>query len=234
MSRDQSPGRILADPLPDLSASLPDPCTVRRSPRIPRIHSGLPESPAYIPVSQNDALPANFVHPRRRLSAWRIHSDGSGQGSAARPWDNHGRETGATTGRHDRDQDRSLARHALPARCDVRRRRHQLRGVLRGRRLGRARPLRRRRHRDPGHAARIRRVRLARLPPRREPRAALRLPRARPVRAGGSAIGATRTSSCSTRTRRPSRARSTGTSPCTATRSGHPTSATMPTRRRTR
>ena len=71
---------------------------------------------------------------------------------------------------------------AYPARRHLRRLRHQLRAVQRGRRARRAVPVRRRRHRDPAHAARGRRLRLARLPARRRARPALRLPRARTVR----------------------------------------------------
>ena len=76
-----------------------------------------------------------------------------------------------------------LARHAVPARRHVRRHRHQLRALLRGRHPGRALPVRGRRHRDPRPAARARRLRLARLPAAHRAGPALRLPRARPVRA---------------------------------------------------
>ena len=99
-----------------------------------------------------------------------------------------------------------LARSPLPAGGVLRRRGHQLRPVLRGRRPDRAVPVRRRRERDPGRPARAQRARLARLPaPDR-------------ARASGTATGctapttrrrvcaATRRSCCSTRTPR----RSTG------------------------
>ena len=63
--------------------------------------------------------------------------------------------------------------------------RHQLLAVLRGRREGRAVPDRQGRQREPDRPRRGRRLRLARLPADRHPRAALRLPGARPVRPGG-------------------------------------------------
>ena len=71
----------------------------------------------------------------------------------------------------------------LPARRHLGRRGHQLRAVLRGRRAGRAVPVRRRRRSETRvDADRGGRVRLARLPARRRPGPALRLPGARPVR----------------------------------------------------
>ena len=69
-----------------------------------------------------------------------------------------------------------------PARSDVRRRGHQLRAVLRGRRGRRALPVRRRRHRDARPDDRARRVGVARLPAAGQAWPALRLPRARPLR----------------------------------------------------
>ena len=77
---------------------------------------------------------------------------------------------------------RRLARRAVPARRDVGRRRHELLALLRERRARRALPLRRRRRRDAGRAERAHGVQLARLPAGRRARAALRLPRPRPVR----------------------------------------------------
>ena len=71
---------------------------------------------------------------------------------------------------------------AYPLGAYLRRLRHELRAVQRGRRACRAVPVRRRRHRDPDHAARGRRVRLARLPPQHRAGPALRLPRARALR----------------------------------------------------
>ena len=116
------------------------------------------------------------------------------------------------SGRHG-----DLARHAVPARRDLRRRRHQLRAVLRGRRARRAVPVRRRRRRAAGRPAGGRRLRLARLPAAGRPGPALRLPGARPVRPGERVSAATRPSCCSTPTPRRSRARSTGTSRCSPT-----------------
>ncbi len=83
---------------------------------------------------------------------------------------------------------------------------HQLRPVLRGRRAGRAVPVRRRRRRDPRRADRGRRLRLARLPARhRSPASATATGcTARTTPRTGTA--ATRASCCSTRTPR----RSTG------------------------
>ena len=77
-----------------------------------------------------------------------------------------------------------LARTALPLGRHVRRQRHQLRGVQRGRRACGAVPLRRRRRRDPGRADRGRRLRLALLPADGPAGPALRLPRARSVGPG--------------------------------------------------
>ena len=78
-----------------------------------------------------------------------------------------------------------LAGAGLPAGCDVRRQRHQLRALQRGRRAGRALPVRARPRRpgqgDPGRADRGRRLRLALLPADRAAGPALRLPRARPL-----------------------------------------------------
>ena len=78
--------------------------------------------------------------------------------------------------------DADLAGTAVPAGCDVRRGRGQLRAVLRGRRQGRAVPDRGPRQGDPRRAGGDRRLRPPRLPARRPARAALRLPGARPVR----------------------------------------------------
>ena len=124
-----------------------------------------------------------------------------------------------------------LAWQGVSARRDLRRLGHQLRGVQRGRREGRAVPVRRRRRRDPGDAARGRRVRLARRSSPASSRASATATgcTARTIRPRAS--GATRTSCCSTRTRRPSTARSTGTSRCSATTSAIRTAATTTTRR---
>ena len=67
-------------------------------------------------------------------------------------------------------------------------------------------PDRRRRCRDPHRAHRGRRVRLARLPAEHRPGPALRLPRARALTTRTTGTAATRRSSCSTRTPRPSTA----------------------------
>ena len=80
-----------------------------------------------------------------------------------------------------------LAGARLPAGRDVRRERHQLRAVQRGRREGRALLLRRGRRRDPGRADRGRRLRLARLPAADPARPALRLPGERAVGPGAGA-----------------------------------------------
>ena len=108
---------------------------------------------------------------------------------------------------HERDP--CLARPALSARRDVGRRGRQLRPLLRARDRGRALPVRlaRRRARvGPDPAARADRPGLARLPARRAARAALRLPRPRPLRAGRTGTASTRTSSCSIPTPRRSAA----------------------------
>ena len=68
-------------------------------------------------------------------------------------------------------------------------------------------------------ADRADRLRLARLPAGGAARAALRLPGPRAVRPGARATASTRTSCCSTPTPRRSPGRSTGPTPCSATRS---------------
>ena len=84
---------------------------------------------------------------------------------------------------------RDLARKALPARGRLRRRRHQLRPLLRGRRARRRVPLRSGRQRTMRHPALRDRADLARVPAGDRPRPALRVPRARPVAPrGGSAL----------------------------------------------
>ena len=80
-----------------------------------------------------------------------------------------------------------LAGARLPVGRDVRRERHQLRAVQRGRREGGALLLRRSRRRDPGRADRGRRLRLARLPAADPARSALRLPGERAVGPGAGA-----------------------------------------------
>ena len=77
-----------------------------------------------------------------------------------------------------------LAGTDVSPRCHLRRRRHQLRGLLRGRPPNRVVPAARRRFRNGGGAARDGRLRPARLPARRHAGPALRLPGARPVRTG--------------------------------------------------
>ena len=67
--------------------------------------------------------------------------------------------------------------------------------------------------------ARDRRLRLARVPSGRRTRPAIRLSGARPLRSVHAATGAIRASCCSIRTPRPSTARSSGTSHCSATTS---------------
>ena len=129
-----------------------------------------------------------------------------------------------------------LARQGLSPRCHVRRQRHQLRPVQRGRRARGAVPVRRRRprqdHRDARRADRGRRLRLARLPAVGAAGPALRLPRARAV---GPEQGqrCNPASCCSTPTPRRPPARSTGTSRCSATPSATRTRATTTTPRRT-
>ena len=82
-----------------------------------------------------------------------------------------------------------LARPSLSAGIDLGRFRHQLLGLLRGRRRGRPVPLRRRRRRDPRSAAGVHRLGVARLPARRRTGHALRVPCARrTTRAGRPAV----------------------------------------------
>ena len=71
---------------------------------------------------------------------------------------------------------------ALPARCDLGRRGHQLLALLRARRDGRAVPVRRERQRDAPAPRAPDGAQLARLPSGRRPAPALRLPRPRPLR----------------------------------------------------
>ncbi len=80
-----------------------------------------------------------------------------------------------------------MAGQGLSAGSLLRRLRHQLRGVLRGGRAGRALPLRHRGRRNPGRDARGRRLRLALLPAEHRTRPVLRLPGARPPRPGPGA-----------------------------------------------
>ena len=70
--------------------------------------------------------------------------------------------------------------------------------------------------------------------PEARPGPALRLPRARPVRPGSRATASTRTSCCSIPTPRPSTGRSSGATPCSATRSAHPDADLSPRRARQR
>ena len=126
-----------------------------------------------------------------------------------------------------------MARSALPARRVLRRWWHELRDLLGGGGARRAVPVRRRRQGDALRPARARGPGLARLPAADRARAALRLPRARPVRPRPAATGATPPSCCSTRTRRRSTARSTGTRRCTPTGSPTTTRSTTSTRRPT-
>ena len=79
---------------------------------------------------------------------------------------------------------RAVARQGLSARRQLRRVRHQLCVVQRGRREGGALPLRRRRHRIQGDAQRGGRLRLARLPAGCRTGPALRLPSSRTLRPG--------------------------------------------------
>ena len=101
-------------------------------------------------------------------------------------------------------QNAHLARRAIPSRRELRRQRHQLLDLLRGRDEGRALPLRRRRQGGAHRAARADGVLLARLRARRRPRHALRLPSARAVGARRGASLPIRTSCCSTPTPAPS------------------------------
>ena len=128
----------------------------------------------------------------------------------------------------------NLARQSLSPRCDLRRRRHQLRPVLRGRPARRAVPRRRPGSRAARRDDGDRRVRLARVPAAGRSRAALRVPGARARTTPRPASGATRRSCCSTPTRRRSRARSTGTSRCSPTGSTTRTPSTTPTASATR
>ncbi len=77
-----------------------------------------------------------------------------------------------------------LARQPVPPRGDLRRQRHELRPVQRGRRPCGTVPVRRRGERGVRRPGRGGRPRLARLPAERRPGAGVRLPRARPVRPG--------------------------------------------------
>ena len=83
--------------------------------------------------------------------------------------------------------DAALARHVLSPGRDLRRGRDQFRALQRGRRARHAVSVRRDRRGDPGRPAGAGRVRLARLPARHRPGAALRLPRRGPVRPGAGA-----------------------------------------------
>ena len=94
-------------------------------------------------------------------------------------------------------------------------------------------PVRRRRGRAPGRAARAERAHLARLPAPGRPRPALRLPGARALRPGAPGCAATRPSCCSIRTPRRSTGRSPGTRRCSPTGSATRTPTTTPTPRRT-
>ncbi len=76
----------------------------------------------------------------------------------------------------------SLAGQSLSARCHLRWHRHQFRDLLRGCGEGRAVPVRRGQHRDPGRVEGSRRLRLPRLPAEHRPRPAIRLPDPRPPR----------------------------------------------------
>ena len=89
----------------------------------------------------------------------------------------------------------SSGRCALPARRDLGRRGHQLRALQRERTRRRAVPVRRRAGASSASPLpRAHRQGLARLPARRRPGPALRLPRARALRARGRATASTRTS----------------------------------------
>ena len=134
---------------------------------------------------------------------------------------------------HRREVHGDLARHGVSARRDLRRLRHQLRAVQRGRRTRRALPVRRRRRRDPLRAARGRRLRLARLPARRRAGPALRLPRARPVRPAQRAALQPEQAAARPVREGDRRHRSTGTSRCSATTSATRTASTTTTRPRT-
>ena len=81
-------------------------------------------------------------------------------------------------------QTQAETRRAVSARRDLGRARDELLAILRSRGARRAVPVRRGRQRDARRAARAHRVLLARLPARRRPGPALRLPRARAVGSG--------------------------------------------------
>ncbi len=117
----------------------------------------------------------------------------------------------------------ALAWNPVPARCDLRRSRHQFRPVLRdGRSSSNCACSTTSGKETTAPPARGRRFRAPRLPARHRSRPALRVPRARPVRARSAACAATRTSCSSTRTPRRSRAAWTGTRRCSRTRSASP------------
>ena len=124
-----------------------------------------------------------------------------------------------------------LARFELSARRDLRRQRHELRALQRGRRARRAVSVRRPRQGDARRADRRRRLRLARVPASgRAPGSATATAcTARTTRPAARA--STRTSCCSTPTPRPSKARSSGVSRSSATTSAIPTPATTRTPR---
>ena len=127
-------------------------------------------------------LLANFSQRRRpragRAHAWRSCSRPTARRSSRASWSSRRSLERCSS-------DSSLARPRLPARRDVGRGGHELLPVLRARRARRAVPVRRRRQRDAHRADRAHRLQLARLPAGRRPRPALRLPRARALRARG-------------------------------------------------
>ena len=104
------------------------------------------------------------------------------------------------------DEPPGLARRPVPARRHLGRRRHQLRPLLRERHRGGALPVRRRTATRSASSCERHRVSTGTATSRHPARPALRLPRARAVRARAGATASTRPSCCSTPTRR----RSTG------------------------
>ncbi len=111
-------------------------------------------------------------------------------------------------GRPVKSIDAPVARYRLSARCHLGRVGHELRAVLRGRRAGRAVPVRRRRRRrDPGGDHRGGRLRLALLPAGHRARAASTATGCTVPTSRGAATGATRPSCCSTPTARRSAGR---------------------------
>ncbi len=157
------------------------------------------------------------AHVRRRLSARRsVHRDHRGAALTRRE-ETHG----------------DLAGIGVPVGRHIRWQRHELRALQRGRGARGAVPLRREPSRDAHRDAGRRRLRLALLPAPGAARPAVRLSGPRSRTSPPRASGRTRTSCCSTRTRRRRSARSTGILRCSRTSSAIRTRSTTTTPPRT-